>query len=178
MVSINVLNLSFLIGMAVIAAVAALFLSRLRMLRADKPAIGGALPAPERYRPMLRLLREEEFAVMRGNPAALRRMRQQRRKVFRGYLRCLAADYGRMLAGIRRIMVHSPTDRSDLAKALVRYQTSFAVGLCRIEIHLCLSALGLSTVGLSNVDVSGLLRTLESLRAAQAGLLSPVPVAA
>ena len=177
MASVNLVTLSFLIGMAMIAAVAVLFLSRLRMLHSDTPAIG-ALPAPERYRPMLRLLREDEFAVMRSNPAALRRMRQQRLKVFRGYLRCLAADYGRMLAGIRRIMVHSPTDRRDLAKALVRYQASFVIGLCRIEIHLFLSALGLRTVGLSNVDVSGLLRTLESLRAAQAGLLSPVPMAA
>ena len=165
-------NLSFLIGLAVVIAVTSLFLSRLRMLKSEV-VVGGRMPLAARYRPMVRLLQEEEFAFARGNRQLVRRMQQQRRQIFRSYLRCLAKDYGHLLTGIRLLMVQSPTDRPELAITLLRSQTCFTLSLCRIELRLWLFV-----PGLSNVDVSGLLRAVEALRATQAALLSPVPSAA
>ncbi len=166
------LNLSLLIGLAVVTAVTGLFLSRLRMLKSGL-AVGGLMPLAARYRPMVRLLQDEEFAFARGNRRLVRRMQQQRRQIFRGYVRCLAKDYGQLLTGIRLIMVQSPVDRPELAITLLRSQTSFTLSLCRIELRLWLFV-----PGLSNVDVSGLLGAVEALRATQAALLSPALAAA
>ena len=165
-------NISSLIGLAAVIAITSLFLSRLRMLKSGAAA-GGQMPLAARYRPMIRLLQEEEFAFACGNRQLVRRMQRQRRQIFRSYLRCLAKDYGHLLTGIRLIMVQSPVDRPELAITLLRSQTSFTLSLCRIELRLWLFV-----PGLRNVDVSGLLGAVEALRATQAALLSPALSAA
>ena len=56
--------------------------------------------APGKYRPMERLLQEEDFRFLSSQPgfsARLgRRFRSQRRRVFRAYLRSLSMDFGRV----------------------------------------------------------------------------------
>ena len=81
--------------------------------------------------------------------------------MFRAYLRCLAKDYGRLLSGVRLVMVESGVDRPDLAKTLLRSRTLFAMTLCRIEVNLWLHALGIG-----KVDVSGLVDALDAMRTA------------
>ena len=128
------------------------------------------LPEADRYRPMLRLLSDEDLKFAARNPALRAKFAARRRELFRGYVRCLTKDYGRLLASIRRLMVESGVDRPDLAKALAKNRFVFAMALCRIELHLRLHALGLSSV-----DVSGLVEALDGLRAT-VNLMTPVAV--
>jgi hypothetical protein len=128
------------------------------------------LPDAGRYRPMLRLLSAEDLKFAARNPALRAKLAARRRELFRGYIRCLTKDYARLLGSIRRLMVESGVDRPDLAKALAKNRFAFALALCRIELHLRLHA-----VGLSNVDVSGLVEALDGLRAT-VNVMTPVSV--
>lgn len=135
-----------------------LLMTRIRLLDASMQA-SGKLPDAERYRPMLRILSEEDLGFVRGNRALMRKIRTRRREIFRGYLRCLTKDYARLLSGLRRTMVQSGVDRPDLAGAIAKNRFHFALALCRIEVHLQLHALGIG-----KVDVSGLVEALDALR--------------
>ncbi len=126
------------------------------------------LPDAARYRPMLRLLSSDDLNFAARHPVLRAKIAARRRELFRGYVRCLTKDYGRLLARVRRLMVESGVDRPDLAKALAKNQFVFALALCRIELHLRLHALGLS-----NVDVSGLVEALDGLRAT-VNVMSPM----
>jgi hypothetical protein len=164
--------LLFFIGtlLAIVLGVFALqFFARLHVMNAvtmsQRPA-----PGASRYRPMLRLLSDEDLGTGGFSRPVLRKIRAQRRLLFRAYLRCLTKDYGRLLMGIRMVMVNSGVDRPDLARALARNQVFFALAVCRIELRLQLHA-----AGLGNVDVSGLVEAMETLRI-QVNLLSPAPL--
>jgi hypothetical protein len=111
-----------------------------------------------RYRPMLRLLRDEECKFASSKAVSTRRLRAQRRTIFRGYLECLTKDYNAVLGAIRGVMVRSAIDRPDLAKALLKNRVLFAVALCAIDLHLCLHA-----AGVGRVEVSGLVGALDAL---------------
>lgn len=148
-----------------------LFLMRLRMLRASETNPAPAI-LPGRYRPMLRLLADEDFRFVSANPSLKKTLRTERCRLFRGYLRCLTRDYGRLLAGLRHAMVQSGVDRPDLAQALVRNRLRFAVALCNAEIRLVLYS-----AGIGKVDISGLVAALDALRT-QAGALRLTSAAA
>lgn len=162
-----------LAGLVVVVACASFglfFVSRFRALRA---ATGRELPVDVagRYHPMLRLLSEEDFEFVAGNPRLLRSLRTERRRLFRRYLNCLTRDYGRLLEGIRLVMVQSRVDRPDLAHALAKNRVLFALAICRIEFRLALHALGIGTV-----DISGVVEAFDRLREHAAALASvPVP---
>jgi hypothetical protein len=126
----------------------------------------------DRYRPMLRLLSDDDLAFVADNSKLRRNLRAKRRDLFRGYLRCLTRDYGYLLTGIRQAMVQSGVDRPDLARALAKNRALFALAVCKIEYRLALHATGLGTV-----DVSGLVDALETLRS-QVRVLSTASVAA
>src|ERR1039457_1660901 len=83
----------------------------------------------ERYRPMMRLLDGGDLDFLRSQPGYTPRMatrlRTQRCLIFRGYLRCLNADFGRVCAAVKVLMLQSRNDRPDLAAALVRHQATF-----------------------------------------------------
>jgi hypothetical protein len=128
------------------------------------------LPDVDRYRPMLRLLSDADLKFAARNPALRAKVAARRRELFRSYVRCLTKDYGRLLGSIRRLMVESGVDRPDLAKALAKNRFVFAMALCRVELHLQLHA-----IGLSNVDVSGLVEALEGLRAT-VNVMTPMAV--
>jgi hypothetical protein len=148
-----------------------LFLMRLRMLQAAETNQAQTV-LPGRYRPMLRLLADEDFRFVSANPRLKKTLRAERCRLFRGYLRCLTRDYGRLLAGLRHAMVHSGVDRPDLAQALVRNRFRFAVALCNAEMRLVLYS-----AGIGKVDISGLVGALDALRT-QAGALPLTSAAA
>lgn len=148
-----------------------LFVARMRLLSASTQS-QQSLPDATRYRPMLRLLSDDDLDFAATSPVLRGRIRTQRREMFRGYLRCLTKDYARLLSGIRVMMVESGVDRPDLAKALAKNRFMFALALCRIELHLQLHALGIG-----RVDVSGLVEALDSLRGA-VGVMTPATGAA
>ncbi len=116
-----------------------------------------------RYRPMERLLAEDDFRFLASQPGVdkrmLRRLRSERRKVFREYLACLSRDFSLVGAALRLMMMCSAQDRPDLAGILYKQQALFAVGMLAIQGRLLLHACGLGTV-----DVRGLVRSMEFMR--------------
>jgi hypothetical protein len=138
------------------------FLLTMRSLRLQptgEMAVTPALLAADRYRPMLRLLSDDDLAFVSADSKLHRTLRTRRRELFRGYLRCLTRDYARLLAGVRQAMVHSGMDRPDLARALAKNRVLFSVAICKVEFRLALHA-----TGVGKVDISGLVGALEALR--------------
>jgi hypothetical protein len=121
---------------------------------------------------MERLLSEEDYqflAAQKGyDPRIVRRLRCERRKIFREYLHCLRRDFGRLEAAARVLMVNSSVDRPDLAKALLRQRLFFTYGVLAAECRLMLHGLGLGTV-----DTGRLVGSLDAMRA-QLGQLTAV----
>jgi hypothetical protein len=117
----------------------------------------------ERYRPMLRLLDATDFQFLRAQKGFTsemeRRLRRQRVQAFRGYLRLLVADFDRIVAALRVILVQSAQDRPELASLVLQRRLSFAMGLIEVQCRLALFGLGWS-----RVDVSGLIQLFEGMR--------------
>jgi hypothetical protein len=119
--------------------------------------------SPQRYRPLERLLDEREYARMKAHPAItpkmLRSMRSRRIRIFRAYLNCLSVDYGRVCKTVKLLMVQSAQDRPDLASLLVRQRVNFTLHFMMAEF-----GLALYVVGISGVDVTKLVASLDSMR--------------
>jgi hypothetical protein len=135
-------------------------------------ASGGSLPLTtewidelsiERYRPMLRLLDGEDLDFLRSQPGFTPRMatklRIQRCQIFRGYLRCLNADFGRVCAALKVMMLQSRNDRPDLATVLVRQQATFLCSMALVQFRLVLYRWGIC-----GVDVTGLVQIFDTMR--------------
>jgi hypothetical protein len=133
---------------------------------------GGSLPVTaewidalslEHYRPMMRLLDGQDLAFLRGQPgftpAMAVNLRLKRCRVFRGYLRCLSADFGRVCTALKVVMLHSGIDRPDLASILVHHQLMFASGLATVQVRLLLYRWGIGTV-----DVASLVKLFDTMR--------------
>jgi hypothetical protein len=116
-----------------------------------------------RYRPMERLLSEEDYLFLAKQAGfdkkALRRIRSERRRVFRGYLACLSRDFSLVGAALRLMMMYSAQDRPDLAGILYKQQVLFAYGMLAVQWRLVLH-----TCGLGTVDVRGLVGAMEYMR--------------
>jgi hypothetical protein len=117
----------------------------------------------ERYRPMLRLLDGADLRFLRSQPgftpSMVSRLRTQRCKVFRGYLRCLSTDFGRVCGAVKLLMLQSRRDRPDLAAVLIRSQVVFATSMLVVHARLFCYRLGICAV-----DVSELVRTFDLMR--------------
>ena len=117
-----------------------------------------------RYKPMERLLLKDDYAFLAAqpgyDPSILRRLRAERRKIFRHYFRCLKKDFHRLENTVRLYMVHASDDRPELAKALFRQRLVFSFAVMVIECHLLLHGFGLGTV-----DIRGVVGSLEAMRA-------------
>jgi len=149
---------------------ALVFFSRLRRLRVISQSNASVVVA-NRYRPMVRLLADEDTEFVSGNKRMVRKLRTERRRLFRSYLDCLTKDYGRLLNGVRLAMVRSGVDRPDLAHALAKNQISFTMALCRIEYRLFLHQ-----AGIGKVDVTALVDAMDAL-CTQVSFLTPAPLA-
>jgi hypothetical protein len=128
--------------------------------------------APGKYRPMERLLQEEDFLFLSSQPgfsARLgRRFRTERRRVFRAYLRSLSMDFGRVSKACQMLVIHAAEDRGDLAQGIIRQRFLFALGILAVEARLLLHAAGVGTV-----EVHGLVESLEAMQAQIQMLLTP-----
>ena len=135
-------------------------------------ASGGCLPVTsewidelsvERYQPMVRLLDGEDLDFLRSQPGYTSHMaaklRLQRCQIFREYLRCLNADFGRVCAAMKILILQSRHDRPDLAAALVRHQAAFLCGMLAVRFRLFLYRWGLGSV-----DVTGLVEVFDRMR--------------
>jgi hypothetical protein len=96
---------------------------------------------------MERLLSEEDFRFLANQPGfdkkMLRRIRSERRRVFRAYLVCLNRDFSLVGAALRLMMMYSTHDRPDLAGILYKQQALFALGMLAVQWRLFLHAYSL-----------------------------------
>jgi hypothetical protein len=133
---------------------------------------GGSMPVTaewidelsiERYRPMIRLLDGGDLEFLRSQPgftsAMASKLRVQRCQIFKGYLRCLEADFGRVCGAIKVLMLQSRNDRPDLAAALVRHQATFLWGMSVVQVRLLLYRWGVCAV-----DVTRLVELFDTMR--------------
>jgi hypothetical protein len=156
----------------VLAAAGLEFFLKMRSLRASEVnrAVSRASSlTADRYRPMLRLLAQDDLAIIPADSELQKAFRAKRRQLFRGYLRCLTRDYALLLAGVRAAMVESGVDRPDLARALAKNRALFAIATCKVEFRLVLH-----TAGIGSVDISGLVEALETLRSQVSALSVPL----
>jgi hypothetical protein len=117
----------------------------------------------DRYRPMLRMLDGEDLTFLRYQPgftsSMATKLRKQRTQIFRGYLRSLEGDFGRVCAAIKLLMLQSRDDRPDLAEALLRQQLKFACAMLSVRFHLVFYSLGIN-----GVKASPLVKIFDSMR--------------
>ena len=150
---------------------AAVLLFLFKLLR-NIAAAGRSLPVTaewidelsvERYKPMMRLLDGDDLDFLRSQPGftpqAAAKLRIQRSQIFRGYLRSLSTDFGRINGAIKLLMLQSRNDRPDLAATLIRQQILFAGGVLVVQFRLVLYRFGLC-----GVDVSELVRIFDAMR--------------
>ncbi len=119
--------------------------------------------AVERYRPMLRLLSQEDLRVLRARPGCTRQMvtrfRRQRCQMFQMYLRQLDGDFKRLSMALKIVMVQSKDDRPDLALVLLQNQMTFAC-----EMMMAWSQSVCYRYGVGAPNVTGLLKLIDSMR--------------
>lgn len=117
----------------------------------------------ERYRPMLRLLDDAELRLLRSQPGAtpklVARIRRERCRIVRGYLRSINADFTRVSFALKLLMTQASVDRPDLASLLIRTQASFAARMLLVRLQLILYS-----AGIGKVDARALLQAFERVR--------------
>ena len=115
-----------------------------------------------RYRPMLRLLSDEDFAFLSRqpgfDPALYKKLRRERLEIFRQYFHRLIADFNRLHRTARLIVAHAESDHSALASQLMGLQLRFSLAVLETQVRFTLCKVGIGTV-----DVRVLLASLESL---------------
>lgn len=98
----------------------------------------------ESYRPMERLFNESDYAFLAEqpgyHPGIAKKLRIERKKIFRAYLRQLAGDFHRLVHVANLMMVYSGEDRSDLAHGIFRLRVSFYWTLACTEVSLSLGS--------------------------------------
>jgi hypothetical protein len=116
-----------------------------------------------KYRPMERLLSEEDFEFLVSQegyePEIGKRLRSERRRIFRGYLRSIRRDFQRLETAARLFMVDSTVDQPELAKALLKQRLYFNYAVLSVEVSLALHWLGIGTV-----DIRHLVGSLDVMR--------------
>ena len=117
----------------------------------------------DRYRPMFRLLEDEDIRFLRsqpgGTPALVNRLRRQRYLVFRGYLRSLQHDFQRACEMLTILAVQSQSDRKDILRSLVMSRLKFRAALMRVHWRLLLYRWNVA-----QVPVAHLVALFESLQ--------------
>ncbi|MBM3814842.1 MAG: hypothetical protein FJW20_24720 [Acidimicrobiia bacterium] len=125
------------------------------------------------YRPMTRLLSEEDFLFLRRQPGyeagIEKRLRAQRRRVFRAYLDSLTEEFQALHRAVRALIVNAPVDQPGLASAIVKQSLYFHFALAAIEFRLMLHVVGIGGV---QVDVAPV---VESVRQMQDQFLNLIP---
>jgi hypothetical protein len=123
---------------------------------------------------MTRLLDQEDFDFLAAQPGfrpeIARKLRSQRRRVMRLYLRALSKDFNQLHARARRLVAAAPEEHHNLVGVLIRQRATFFRVRSMIEMRLALDWLLPGSV-----DIRPLLGALEKL---QAELQMPAPTPA
>ena len=118
----------------------------------------------EHYRPMERLLAEEDLVFLEAQPGYRaeigKRWKRERCRIFRLYLAELKRDFGRLHARARRLAADAEAGPNDLVWILMRQRVTFLCATAQLEVRLALARTGLGTV-----DAAPLIGMLEAMRA-------------
>lgn len=134
----------FLATAAVVLAVSVLVHRQLTALRQRLSAPLNWTPelSVDRYRPMLRLLADDDIRFLQAQPgvtpALVKRLRRQRYQVFQSYLASLQRDFHQACEALTHLAVHSQTDRLDVLSALFVSRAKFSLGVFRVRCRLVL----------------------------------------
>jgi hypothetical protein len=126
------------------------------------PGDWGSTFAPLKYEPLRRLFATGDFKLASSVPDGkklVRRLRANRIRICRSYIKLLAGDFSWASNAIKVLMIRSATDRRDLAKMLVKQRSVFTLALISLEYRLLLYRFGLNTF---NMGV--FIEPLENLR--------------
>lgn len=150
-------------GLATVAlALAVLRLSGYRPSPDHEPEPSGEF-SMDRYQPMMRLLAEDDFLFLTAQPGYRpeigARLRRDRRRIFRMYLRELTGDFHSLHARARAIVAESEEQHAGLVGLLMRQHVTFWYAMMGVELRLAAHGLGLG-----KVDLRGLFQTIESMR--------------
>lgn len=99
----------------------------------------------DNYRPMQRLLDESDYSFLASQPGydplIASRLRAERKRIFRAYLRQLDIDFQKLVFIGNLMVVQSPVDRSDLAAAIAQARLRFFWSSFQTELCLALDPL-------------------------------------
>jgi hypothetical protein len=114
------------------------------------------------YRPLGRLLDPADFEYLRKRGVSeekIKKLRMERRKIYRLCLRSLAHDFNNVQRCVNLVLIQSQVDRPDLAAEMARLKLTFYRNLLAVEFRLILHACGFER--LPSVD---LLQPFEALK--------------
>lgn len=125
-----------------------------------------------RYEPMTRLMSKDDLLFLEAQPGFRGEIREkfisERRRIFRLYLRDLAADFHRLHRNARTIAASMPADQAPLIGALIRQQARFWFEMTAIELRL-----SLDWVGIGSIDPSALVNAIGAMYAEIGRLTAP-----
>jgi hypothetical protein len=123
----------------------------------------GPIYEAARYEPMMRLISEDDIEFLKSQPGYRpeigARLRNERRRILRMYLRELARDFQRLHAAARKAVADAPEQHSELVGELLQYQFTFWKQMAVIEFRLAVPG-----ARLPHVEIAGLLRPMQSMQ--------------
>jgi len=114
------------------------------------------------YRPLERLLDPADFEFLRRRGVSetkIKKMRAERRRIYRLCLRNLAYDFNQIHRGVNLVLIQSNVDRPELAAELAKQKLTFYRNLLTAEFRLTLNAFGMD-----RMPAIDLLQPLEVLQ--------------
>lgn len=145
-------------------------------LFSDREEGAGTVAPMLRYRPVKRLLAEEDFEYLSRQAGAdagmLRQLRKRRAKVLGGYLKQMGRDFAQLHLALRRLTVSAGHDRPEIGRALLEQQFIFRLTMARAELRLAFYWMGVKPL-----DLRPVVDVLEKMQA-QVGELSHQTAAA
>lgn len=114
------------------------------------------------YQPMQGLLAPDDFKFLSSqpgfDPSLFRKLRQDRLRIFRGYLNRLIVDFNRLHTLARHIISQNPEDQSALFTKLMTLRLRFWVAIMQVEFSYLLCRFGMQYI-----PVRGALQHLEEM---------------
>ena len=127
-----------------------------------------------RYEPMGRLMCDEDLQFLKAQPGYTaeigRKFSRDRRRIFRLYLRELAADFHRLHAHARVVVAGLSAEHSPLIGMLIRQQIRFRYEMAAVQMKL-----SLSWAGMGAIDARGLIDALATMQDEIMRVAAPSP---
>jgi len=156
----------FAVALATVLAAAGLSAILYRLL-GPKDATSGAslgpVATPLRFAPMQRLLANDDFQFLKGQPGykpeIAAQLRARRVRIFKSYLKSLSSEFHRLHRAVRLLTLYAPVDRSQIASLLVKQRLLFSVRMFQVHVRLAFYAFGVQPA-----DISSLVETIDAMR--------------